>query len=181
MEVELKQNLTKFKIVHTRLLYIIYYLFKINVINYEEKLCLKKLVIMGNENILQIYCEYEKTLNLNNLVSDFKNIYNLEKENHEYIPEDNNEKKADNEKLNTFNSKKQPKDQTNSLIILKSENKNSKKDNGQKIYDSDSNKNNNESDDDDIGQSPTLAIRNLNPKNQIKVKSYLGHAVTSIK
>lgn len=79
MEESWKENLTKFKILQTRILYLIFYLFKTYDINYQEKCRLKQLVILEDERINKVFIEFEKTLNIAKLTEDFRLIYQEDK------------------------------------------------------------------------------------------------------
>ena len=67
-------NLNKFKIPEARLLYMIYYLFKTERINYSDKLKLKELAIIENEEINKKYADFEKSKNIGKLQIDLKKL-----------------------------------------------------------------------------------------------------------
>lgn len=79
MDKNWKEELAKFKIPQARLLYMIFYLFKANEINYQQKYKLKELVMLEDNGLNNCYNNFEKDKNLNKLIIDLKTIYDENK------------------------------------------------------------------------------------------------------
>jgi uncharacterized pyridoxamine 5'-phosphate oxidase family protein len=72
---DFKEDLAKLKILHARMLYMIYYLSKTNDINYSQKNKLKQLVIQENPILIKIYNNFERSFNLQKLVSEWTKAF----------------------------------------------------------------------------------------------------------
>lgn len=68
---DFREDLSKFKILQARMLYMIYFLSKTNDINYSQKTKLKQLVISDNQTLIKIYDNFEKTFKIQKLVSEW--------------------------------------------------------------------------------------------------------------
>lgn len=100
MDKNWKDDLAKFKIPQARLLYMIFYLFKANELNYQQKYRLKQLVMLDDQKLTQVYNNFERTKNLNKLLIDFRKIYNEDESKNQNLNTDSNdrpEKKNNNE------------------------------------------------------------------------------------
>lgn len=73
-----KSDLAKFKIFHAKVLYMIYYLFKANKINYTQKINLKQIMMQEDSKFKPIFIEFEKKMDLHFLI---KKLLELNDEN----------------------------------------------------------------------------------------------------
>ncbi len=92
MDKNWKDDLAKFKIPQARLLYMIFYLFKANELNYQQKYRLKQLVMLSDQKLTQVYNNFEKTKNLNKLLIDFRKIYNEDESKNQNLNTESNDK-----------------------------------------------------------------------------------------
>lgn len=75
-EMDWKSDLAKFKIFPAKVLYMIYYLFKSNKINYTQKINLKQVMMQEDleskeSKFKQIFIEFEKKMDLHFLIKKF--------------------------------------------------------------------------------------------------------------
>ena len=74
-----KIELAKFKIPQARLLYIIFYLYKTNEINFVQKYRLKELIVLEDEILSKSFQNFEKLLNITKFTNELKIIYEKNK------------------------------------------------------------------------------------------------------
>jgi hypothetical protein len=74
-----EEHISKFNLPHAKLLYLIYYLSKTNALDKQQKIKLKEYVVLENEKIFQTLEDFENHHNIENLLEDFKNIYEEER------------------------------------------------------------------------------------------------------
>ena len=70
-----KNELDKFNLLYTKILYMIYYFFNIKHFNDKQNKKLKELVILENSDIINSFKKFEKNNNLDDFEKDLKNIY----------------------------------------------------------------------------------------------------------
>ena len=70
-----KNELDKFNLLYTKILYMIYYFFNIKHFNDDQKIKLKELVILENSDIIKSFKKFEKNNNLGSFEKDLKDIY----------------------------------------------------------------------------------------------------------
>ena len=70
-----KNELDKFNLLYTKILYMIYYFFNIKHFNDKQNKKLKELVILENSDIIKSFKKFEKNNNLDDFEKDLKNIY----------------------------------------------------------------------------------------------------------
>ena len=70
-----KNELDKFNLSYTKILYMIYYFFNIKHFNDKQNKKLKELVILENSDIINSFKKFEKNNNLDDFEKDLKNIY----------------------------------------------------------------------------------------------------------
>lgn len=73
-----KDDLPKFNLSFAKMLYMIYYLFDSKQLDPEQKKKLKEFVILENPKMFQAYEVFEKNNSLNDLLANFKKIFNEE-------------------------------------------------------------------------------------------------------
>ena len=67
-------NMSKLRNDYSQILYLIYYLYENNLINKEQKLLLKKQVLLNNNTIFEILNNFKKTKNMNEFLIDIKKL-----------------------------------------------------------------------------------------------------------
>jgi hypothetical protein len=73
-------HIIKFNLPHARLLYLIYFLSKSNMLEKQQTIKLKEYVILENENIFKLLVTFEQHRSIELLVTDFKRILEEEQE-----------------------------------------------------------------------------------------------------
>ena len=194
-----KEDLSKFKIPQARLLYMIFFLFKANEINYQQKIWLKQRVMLEDEKINSVYLNFERTMDIDKLLSDFNALYDSEKKLNEdstqemEIPKTNVNKNGidiKGLKIQTGKDVIKSKAKQNTVIIeelsspygndlLEAKRRRENKKGGKKEEET------NAAFDvvvcDEGLQSPNIIPNNYKKKKDEKeIKSFLGHAVSKI-
>ena len=67
-------NMSKLKNDFSQILYLIYYLYKLNLINKEQKLLLKQFVLLNKNEIFEIMNNLKKTKNMDEFLIDIKKL-----------------------------------------------------------------------------------------------------------
>ena len=73
-EKEWIDNMSKLKNDFSQILYLIYYLYKLNLINKEQKLLLKQFVLLNKNEIFEIMNNLKKTKNMDEFLIDIKKL-----------------------------------------------------------------------------------------------------------
>ena len=73
-EKEWIDNMSKLKNDFSQILYLIYYLYKLNLINQEQKLLLKQLVLLNKNTFFEIMNNLKKTKNMDEFLIDIKKL-----------------------------------------------------------------------------------------------------------
>jgi hypothetical protein len=74
-----EEQISKFNLPHAKLLYLIYYLSKSGALDKQQTIKLKEYVILENERIFQILHEFETDHNIDNILEEFKKVYDDER------------------------------------------------------------------------------------------------------
>ena len=67
-------NMSKLKNDFSQILYLIYYLYKLNLINKEQKLLLKQLILLNKNAIFEIMNDLKKTKNMDEFLIDIEKL-----------------------------------------------------------------------------------------------------------
>ena len=67
-------NMSKLKNDFSQILYLIYYLYKLNLINKEQKLLLKQLILLNKNAIFEILNDLKKTKKMDEFLIDIKKL-----------------------------------------------------------------------------------------------------------